>query len=412
MPDPAPTADPGAPLRARLGDRSLFPTLEPAAYLNHAAIAPHSLAVQRAVQAVTADYGRRGSGAFLTWDAERRRLRGLLARLLGAEAEDIALVANTTRGVTDVAMCLPWRAGERIILFEGEFPANVTPWQRAAELFQLELEFLPLRDFLTGRGYGQGPSHGLQRLREALRRPARLVAVSAVQFQTGLRMPIAEMAALCHEAGAELFVDAIQGLGVCPLDVVATGVDYLSAGGHKWMMGCEGVACLYVRRDRIAALQPRVAGWLSHEDGLGFLFNGADQLRYDRKIRQRADFVEGGAYNTIGCAALAASLDLILSLGVPAIFEHVQAYLDELEDGLCSCGFTSLRAREPGERSGILSVLPPNPGDVIGLQRELAERGVACSTPDGVLRFAPHWPNDPAEIPGVLAAVDAALGNP
>lgn len=392
-----------APLVARLGDRSLFPGLEPAAYLNHAAISPHSLAVQRAIQAVTVDYGRRGTGAFLTWDGERRRLRGLLARLLGADAEDIALVANTTRGVSDIAMCLPWRAGDRVLLFSGEFPANVTPWQRAAELFGLELEFLPLSEFADGRG--------LQRLREALRRPTRLVAVSAVQFQTGLRMPLADMATLCHDAGAELFVDAIQALGVCPIDVVADGIDYLSAGSHKWMMGCEGLACLYVRRERVAALQPRVAGWLSHEDGLGFLFAGQGHLRYDRKIRQRADFVEGGAYNTIGCAALAAALDLILALGVPQIFAHVQAYLDELEHGLRARGFTSLRARRPEQRSGILSVLPPNPGDVIGLQRELGERGVACSTPDGLLRFAPHWPNDRAEIAGVLAAIDAALGD-
>lgn len=405
MPDPHPAA-----LVPRLGDRSLFPTLEPAAYLNHAAISPHSLAVQQAVAAVTADYARRGLGAFLTWDAERRRLRALLARLLGAEAEDIALVANTTRGVSDIALCLPWRPGDRVLLFEGEFPANITPWQRAAELFGLELEMLPLRDLL--HDHGQGESPGLQRLRTALARPTRLVAVSAVQFQSGLRMPVTEIARLCHEAGAELFVDAIQGLGVCPLDVVASEIDYLSAGGHKWMMGCEGLGCLYIRRDRVAALRPRVAGWLSHEDGLGFLLAGAGLLRYDRPIRQRADFVEGGAYNTIGCAALAASLDLILELGVPAIFTHVQRYIDELEDGLCSRGFTSLRARETAGRSGILSVLPPGAGDVISLQRELGARGVSCSTPDGLLRFSPHWPNALAEIPGVLAAVDAALGNP
>ena len=405
MPDPHPDA-----LVPRLGDRSLFPTLEPAAYLNHAAISPHSLAVQRAISAVTADYARRGTGAFLTWDAERRRLRGLLAQLLGAEADDIALIANTTRGVSDIALCMPWRRGDRVVLFEGEFPANVTPWQRAAELFDLEVVMLPLRDFLHDHGHGE--SQGLRSLREALRRPTRLVAVSAVQFQSGLRMPVTEISQLCHEAGAELFVDAIQALGVCPLDVAASGVDYLAAGGHKWMMGCEGLGCLYIRRDRVEALQPRVAGWLSHEDGLGFLLAGAGLLRYDRPIRRHADFVEGGTYNTIGCAALAASLDLILQLGVPAIFEHVQRYIDELEDGLCFRGFTSLRARKTGERSGILSVLPPNPGEVIGLQRELGERGVSCSTPDGVLRFAPHWPNALAEIPGVLAAVDAALGNP
>ncbi|MBA3546557.1 MAG: aminotransferase class V-fold PLP-dependent enzyme [Nannocystis sp.] len=394
-----------AALQPRLGDRSLFPTLAPVAYLNHAAISPPSLPVQQAIHTIVDDYARHGTAAFMRWAGERQRLRGLLARLIGAEAEDIALVANTTRGVSDIALCLPWRPGDRVLLFQGEFPANITPWQRAAELFQLELEMLPVGDFHRGKG--------LDHLREALRRPTRLVAVSAVQFQTGLRMPVAEMAALCHESGAELFVDAIQALGVCPLDVGASGIDYLSAGSHKWMMGTEGLACLYVRRDRVAALRPNVAGWLSHEDGLEFLFGGADQLRYDRAIRKRADFVEGGAYNTIGCVALAASLDLILALGVPAIFDHVLTYLDELEDGLCVRGFTSLRARAVSERSGILSVHPPRNVHVADLQRALADGGIACSTPDGALRFAPHWPNDMnAEIPRVLAAIDTALGNP
>ena len=387
---------PASVAQPRLGDRSLFPDLEAVAYLNHAAISPLSLPVRQAILAVTDDLGRRGSDAFLTWHAERQRLRHLLARLLHASADDLALVANTTRGVSDIALCLPWRPGDRVLLFRDEFPAVVTPWQRVAELFQLELEFLPAHD-------------RLHHLHAALRRPARLVALSAVQFQTGARAPLTELAALCHEHGAELFVDAIQALGVCPLDVTATGVDYLSAGSHKWMMGSDGIACLYVRPDRVAALQPRVAGWLSHEDGLGFLFAGAGHLRADRPIRQRIDFVEGGAPNTLGAAALAASLDLILGLGVPAIHTHVQTYLDELEAGLRELHFTSLRSAIPGERSGILAVLPPHPIDLIALHHRIGDRGVVCSTPDGKLRFAPHWPNACAEIPGVLAAIDAAL---
>lgn len=387
---------PASVAQPRLGDRSLFPDLEAVAYLNHAAISPLSLPVRQAIHAVADDLGRRGSDAFLTWHAERQRLRHLLARLLHTSADDLALVANTTRGVSDIALCLPWRPGDRVLLFRDEFPAVVTPWQRVAELFQLELEFLPAHD-------------RLHHLHAALRRPARLVALSAVQFQTGARAPLAELAALCHEHGAELFVDAIQALGVCPLDVTATGVDYLSAGSHKWMMGSDGIACLYVRPDRVAALQPRVAGWLSHEDGLGFLFAGAGHLRADRPIRQRIDFVEGGAPNTLGAAALAASLDLILGLGVPAIHTHVQTYLDELEAGLRELHFTSLRSAIPGERSGILAVLPPHPIDLIALHHRIGDRGVVCSTPDGKLRFAPHWPNACAEIPGVLAAIDAAL---
>lgn len=391
---------------ARLGDRGLFPTLQPRAYLNHAGISPPSLPVQRAIAAVAEDYAQHGGGAFPRWHAQRGVLRERIAALIGAEPRDIALINNTTRGVTDIALCLSWKPGDRVLLFHGEFPANVTPWQQAAELFQLEVEFVPLMTFVRSH------AEGLAALQQALAGGGvRLVAVSAVQFQTGLRMPLAEMAALCHAVGAELFVDGIQAVGAVPLDVRAAGIDYLSAGGHKWMMGSEGLGFLYIHPERVTALQPRVAGWLSHEDGLSFLLEGSGHLRYDRPIRRTADFIEGGAYNTIGCAALAAATDLLLQLGPAEIFAHVQRYLDALEAALIDRGFTSLRARDPAARSCILSVIAPDPGQVLGLRRELAERGVSCSTPDGLLRFAPHWPNHPDEIAHVLAAIDAALGH-
>lgn len=390
---------------ARLGDRSLFPSLAARAYLNHAAVSPWSLPVQRAVAAVADDYAQRGAGAIFTWVQQRARLRAGIAGLIGASESEIALITNTTRGVTDIALCTAWRPGDRVLLFQGEFPANVTPWLQAADTFGLQVEFLPLDAFVRGH------AEGLEALRRALAAGGvRMVAVSAVQFQSGLRMPLAAMAEACHAEGARLFVDGVQAVGAVPIDVRAENIDYLSAGGHKWMMGGEGLGFLYIRAERLAELRPRVAGWLSHEDGLKFLLEGSGHLRYDRPVRRSADFVEGGAANTVGCAALEAALTLIAEIGPAAIFEHVQGYLDALEAGLVDRGFVSLRARDPAARSGILSVLPPNPGELLGLQRELAERGVACSTPDGLLRFAPHWPNGHDEVPFVLAAVDAALG--
>jgi len=390
-------------LAARLGDRSLFPDLAARAYLNHAAISPPSVAVRRAVEEVLADQARRGVSAHLPWRERREGLRAKLAQLLDADAADIGFVPNTTRGVTDMALCLPWERGDRVVLFDGEFPTNVTPWQRAAELFEVSIAWLPLAPWARDHG------EGLAELELELRRGVRLVAISAVQFQSGLRMPLEKMAALCHAHGAELFVDGIQACGGVPLSLRQSGVDYLSSGGHKWLMGLEGTGFLYVRADRVARLRPHVAGWLGHEGGLAFLLEGPGHLRYDRPIKRSVTFVEGGATNVVGYAALEASVDLIASLGVDAIFAHVSAYLDALEPALVERGCRSLRVAEPEGRSCILGVLPPDGVDVIALQKALSARGIATTTPDGVLRFAPHWPNHADEIPLILAALDESL---
>ncbi len=390
-------------LTAHFGDRSLFPTLAPRAYLNHAAISPPSLPVQRAVNALLDDYARRGVEAFFDWMQQRHRLRGKLAALIGAKPEDLGFTLSTTRGLTDLALCIPWKRGDRVVLFRGEFPANFTPWQRAAELYGLELLLHEAGDFATESG------DGLAKLEAARRAGVRLVAVSAVQFQTGLRMPLAEIGRLCHAHGAELCVDAVQALGAVPLDVREEDIDYLSCGAHTWLMSLEGCGFIYVRPELVGAMRPVVAGWTSHEDGLGFLSRGPGHLRYDRPIRARTDFVETGNVNAMGFAALEAALDLIQQLGVPAIHAHVNRINDGLEEGLRARGFTSLRAPFAAGRSCTLSVLPPRGRDVVALHKCLSERGISCSIPDGHLRFSPHWPNRAGDAEVVLGAVDELL---
>ncbi|HTP51709.1 MAG TPA: aminotransferase class V-fold PLP-dependent enzyme [Anaeromyxobacteraceae bacterium] len=386
----------------RLGDRSLFPTLEPTAYLNHAGVSPPSQRVLEAAWTVLDDFARKGGGAVAAALERRASLRALLASLIGARPEDVAFTQNTSAGVQAVALCFPWRAGDRVVLFHGEFPANVTPWQRAAEAFGLAISFVPLEPFLRSE------EEGLALVDRELERGARLLAVSAVQFRSGLRMPLEELSRRCARAGARLFVDAVQCAGAVPLDV--RGVDYLAAGAHKWLMGILGAGFLYVRPGLSAEFVPRTAGWLSHEDAARFLVEPG-QLRYDRPIRRSASFVEGGGASEVSLAALRASVEILLELGVPAIHSHVGHYLDRLEPELLERGFRSLRAKEPARRSSILSLEPPPGVDRVRLAREVQGRGVACALPDGVLRFSPHWPNDVGEIPLVLEAVDGALAS-
>ena len=305
------------------------PQLRARSYLNHAAISPlSSIAVNR-ISRVLSQYATDGLGAFFANLEMRDVLKQRLARLIGATPAEIGFTQNTTAGVSAIANMIPWKPGERVVLFEGEFPANVTPWQRAAQTYELELAWVDTRAF------ARSWEEGLAKVEAELQRGARLVAVSFVQFQTGLRMPVDALGELAHRYDAELFVDAIQGLGVVPMSI--EHVDYLACGGHKWLMGPEGAGFLYVDSTRASSLVPRLAGWLSHEDALVFL-GEANELRYDRAIREEASIVEQGAQSNLCLAGLEASVSLIEQLGVEAIFDHVQAFHDRLEPELVERG--------------------------------------------------------------------------
>lgn len=388
-------------LTPNLGSRSVFPDLTARAYLNHAAISPVAAPVRAAVQAALDDYARQGSLAFPQWMEDRVRTRAAFAKLVNSTTRNVALVYSATRGIVDVALAFPWRLGDRVVLFEGEFPANVTPWQTAARAFGIELVFHRADDFRDGRG--------LERLEAELKRGVRLVAVSAVQFQTGLRMPLPAMGALCERYGAAFAVDAIQACGVVPVDVQASKIDFLTTSTHKWLLGVEGGGFLCVHERWHGQLKPLTAGWLSHEDGADFLFKGQGHLRYDRALREDASVFEGGTSSLLAYAAVGASLQMLLTLGVENIYGHVAGYLDELEAALLARGFVSLRSPHAEARSGCLCVQPPGI-TAVELAARLRAKQVVTATPDGNLRFSPHFANPRSEIESVLGAVDECLG--
>jgi len=392
-------------VKAQLGDRSLFPDLRALAYLNHAAISPLSRPAREAAERAIAQTALDGSVAFPERLAERQQLRADLARLMGADTQEIALVPSTLYGLAALATSLAWRPGARVIVFEGEYPTNVSVWQRACLQHGLSTVMLPVADFARP----DGPDLSTLE-RELAHGDVQLCAVSAVQFQTGLHMPLQRMAAVCHAHGAQLAVDAVQALGSVPFDVRALGVDYAVAGSHKWLMGSDGTGVLYIKSELLPQLKPSFTGAFSHVDA-ELMFVQPGELRYDRPLHREARLFEGGMLSSISVSALSASVPILLSLGIERIYEHVNAYLDALEDGLSMRGFRSLRLPDRARRSCTLGVLPPLAAalDASRIANELTHRGVVCSSPDGVLRFAPHFANGLHEVNDVLALIDEIL---
>lgn len=392
------------PPKAEPGSRALFPKLRFDVYANHASVSPLSSPVQAAVNEVMAAQAREGMNFFHAEVERRERLRTELGELIGASGADIGLVANTSAGVLAFAHSLPWQRGDRVLVLEGEFPTNVTPWQQAARRHGLELVWMTAEDFRLDR------DHALERFEQHLSDGIRLVAISAVQFTTGQVMPLETMGTLCRRHGSELFVDAIQAAGIVPLDVTRMGIDYLACGSHKWLMAPEGVGFVYVAPEKVESLVPDMAAWISHEHAFAFLSGGPETLRYDRPFRQSARMLEGGTFNSIGCAGLKTSVELIQSIEVENIHAHVQQWLDALEPKLEQRGFESARMADSTDRSGILSVWPPDDRPAADWARALGEHGISCASPAGWLRFAPHWPNGLGEVEVVLEAIDAIRG--
>jgi selenocysteine lyase/cysteine desulfurase len=354
------------------------------AYLDYAGIGIVRERARTAMREAIEDVLAFGSPHYGAFFAARGAARKSAAALLGCDEDEIALTANTTAGLQIVADGLAWRPGDEIVVFERDFPANVQPW-RALERKGVVLRWVPMRD---GR-------YDLADIAAVLGPATRLVAVSHVHFITGVRVDLHAIGTLAREHGALVCVDAVQSLGAVPVSL--SGVDFLAAGGHKWLGGPPGTGLLYCRRDRLESLAYAPLGWFGY-DGSDHIFGReAGHLRYALAPRPAARRFEGGMLNFVGIVGLAAAIDDLLAVGVPAVWARVDALATDLRTVLREHGFPVL----PGD-SGIVSFAS---GDGARIEAALAERGVHCSYVDGHIRISPHFWTTDAEIGELLTVV-------
>ena len=273
-----------------------FPVRERLIYLNHAAVSPLCRPAAEAMKRLADDCLNFGS---LHYDRVAGRLRarpGRGAQLIGADRSEIALMKNTSEGICTVAEGIDWRPGDRIVAFAEEFPANLYPW-KLLEQQGVAVTWLSVED-------------PLDRIEDAAR-GARLLSISFVQFLSGYRAPIPAIGEICHRHSCIFMVDAIQGLGAFPLDVRACHVDALAADGHKWLLGPEGCALLYISQALQEQVRPVEFGWTN-------VASYNDYASRDMTPRPDAGRYECGTPNTIGCFGLAAALEFVLEVGVGA----------------------------------------------------------------------------------------------
>ena len=387
--EPACTAAGPGPIDAAALRRDEFPWTAETVYLNNASIGPLPERTRLALDA----FNRRRATPFRLPDrdlfgalAESRRM---IADLVAATPEEIALTVNTGFGLGVVARALPLRAGDVVLVSDREFPANVYPWLRLRET-GVDVELVPT----TAAGW---PDEA--RLLERLEDPrVRALAVSLVQFSNGYRVDLAALSAATRRTGAYLVVDAIQAVGQLPVDLRRTPVDVLACGGQKWLLSPWGSGFVYVRRALIPGLSPPVTGWMA--------FEGTDDLTrlttYDDTLRADARRFELITLPYQEFAGLNASLGLILELGV----DRIQAHLQRLHQPVLAWAErTGVRVVSPlGEHgSGILCLAPDDVGEAF---RRLKTARIICSLREGAIRLSPHAYNTIEEMERVVEVLD------
>src|SRR5439155_25786875 len=211
-----------------------------------------SAGAQQALADYAEDLANNGDVYERHWVERVEYVRGLFGRLLNADPLDIAFVKNTSEGVGIVAEVYPWKQGDNVVIAEEEYPANVYPWLNLKDR-GIEVRRVPSRE---GRLL-------IDDLRAAMDANTRILSLSFVEFASGFRNDLDALGNLCRERGILFFVDAIQGLGVYPLDVQRTPIDFLAADGHKWLLGPEGAGIFWIRRALVERLHPVGIGWNS-----------------------------------------------------------------------------------------------------------------------------------------------------
>lgn len=357
--------------------RSEFPVTDKYVYFNHASVSPLPRRTARAMQELAAEVMQHGSVGFRGWTAAYEAVRGAGARLIGASPGEIAITKNTSEGLGFIANGLDWRPGDVVVGIEDEFPANYFPWA------QLERQGVHLR-WLKLKG-GRLELEEIDRACEG----ARLLAISFVQYISGFRIDLDTVGEICRRRNCLLVVDAVQGLGPFPVDVKRSGIHALSASAHKWLLGPEGVALLYIDRDLIPEVRPIEFGWT----------NTAGWRTYSRDptLREGAARYECGTMNTIGCFGFRESLELFLEAGVDRIAAHVDQLAGLIAAGAREKGYELVAAREGNSGSGIVSIRKEGV-DSVAVVQKLMENGVTVSPRFGWIRAAPHFYANEADV--------------
>jgi selenocysteine lyase/cysteine desulfurase len=369
--------------RSVSGCRARFPIFERLTYLNSCSQGALSDAVRESYAAYLADWEEKGA-PWDYWVERTETARTAFARLVGADPNEVAVTASLSAGVSALASAIDFRHRPRVVVSDFEFPTVGQIWH-AQELRGAEVVHVPPAD-------GVIPVDHFDAL---IDERTALVAVTAVCYRNGARLPVREVVEIAHARGALVLLDAYQAIGSYPIDVHELGVDVLGAGVLKYLLASAGLGFLWCRGSLIESLLPTQTGWFADR-------NIAEMDIHDYSPSPTARRFESGTPPIPAIYAGIAGIELMQEIGIAETRAHVSALNERLISGVDELGGAVATPRDPEQRGALVCIRST---DSAALVRALGADGIVCSERDGNLRVSAHAYNVEEDIDAVLVAL-------
>jgi selenocysteine lyase/cysteine desulfurase len=367
--------------------RRRFPVLERRTYLNSCSYGALADTVRAAMQQYLDDRDELGA-CWEQWVGDLEALRASTATLLGAAAQEIALVPSLSAGLNAFASCLDFD-GERkkVVVTSHDFPTTAHIWhaqkRRGAELARVELDDCATAEEAT------------ERFAASIDEQTLLVSIPYICYRNGRRLDVKRIGDMAREKGALVVVDAYQAVGAFPVSVRDLDADVLLGGYLKYLMGTAGMAYMYVKGSLVERMLPTATGWFAQEDVSAMTIAENLPARSARRF-------EGGTPNVSAINACRAGLDILVEVGLPAVEAQNARLTQAIKQGAAARGWPSATGDWP---HGAMIALRSR--DMMAAVQALAEAGVVVSCRDDNIRISPHFYNSEADIERLFAALDA-----
>lgn len=343
-------------------------------YLNHAAVSPWPVRARQAVEKFAVENTQTGATHYPKWLSIELGLRENLKKLVNAPSvDDIALLKNTSEALSVVAYGIDWHPGDNIVTSNQEFPSNRIVWE------SLKDQGVTLREADINV---EDPE---QALFDLVDENTKLITISSVQYASGLKMDLEKIGSFCQAHKILYCVDAIQTLGALEFDVEAIHADFAMADGHKWMLGPEGLAVFFCRKEIREQLKLTQYGWHMVEDA------GNYNTRSWRPADSARRF-ECGSPNMLGIYALNASLSLLHEIGMKTVESQLIANSQYLIEALSALNNAKiLSATDSGRYAGIVTVSFDCDKTLDDIFSQLTSHNLICAQRGGGIRLSPHF---------------------